>query len=410
MKKAFTFIFVALFIVLITASRYNINNQSIENLAYVIAIGIDKGDNNLIKLTLQIATPSSGTSTSGNSEQTSNATTTTVECATINSGLNIINSYISKKLNLSHCKIVVFSEEFAVNGISDEVVCLTSNVEIRPGCSIAVSKCDAKDFIEITKPVLIKQTARFYDVVVNSGDYTGYSLNVPLSDFYKALHDDSYDSVAILAGINTPSTHAIPNDVNYIDIDTNYKEGQAFIENKNNMQINGLAVFHNGYLIGELNSMDSICHLILQNKLQNAIINIPNPFDNTSIINLALTQVSSPNIDVNLVNGAPYISCKINLKANIESLYTKSDFSTKENLKIISEYANSYIESHILDYLYKTSKELHADTIGFGKYMLSKFWTIEDFHNQNWGANYKNAFFKVAVSTDINNGNLIIKN
>ena len=42
--------------------------------------------------------------------------------------------------------------------------------------------------------------------------------------------------------------------------------------------------------------------------------------------------------------------------------------------------------------------------------MLSKFWTIEDFHNQNWGANYKNAFFKVAVSTDINNGNLIIKN
>ena len=89
-------------------------------------------------------------------------------------------------------------------------------------------------------------------------------------------------------------------------------------------------------------------------------------------------------------------------------MYTKSDYSTKENLKIISEYANNYLESHILDYLYKTSKELHSDTIGFGKYMLSKFSTITDFHNQNWGANYKNAFFNIKVNTDVNNGNLIM--
>ena len=257
MKKVFVFIGILFVILLIISSKYSTTSQSIENLAYVIAIGIDNGDNGLLRVTLQIATPSSNSSSSS-SEQSSESTTTTVECSSITSGLNLVNSYISKKLNLSHCKIVVFSEKFAANGISDEISTLANNVEIRPDCSVLISKCDAKDFININKPVLVTLTARFYEVVVNSGEYTGFSTNVTLLDFYRSLKDYSSDAIALLAGINTPSTQTAPDDVNYVDLDSSYSAGQALITNKNNMQINGLAVFHNGYCIGELNSIDSI--------------------------------------------------------------------------------------------------------------------------------------------------------
>lgn len=411
MKKIFILIGAIFIILLIIASRYNTTSQSIENLAYVIAIGIDPGDNNLIKLTLQISTPSSGSSSGSKStEQSSEATTTTVECSTITSGFNMVNSYISKELNLSHCKIVVFSEEFATTGISDEISTLANNVEIRPDCSIAISKCDAKDFIEMNKPVLVTLTARFYEVVVRSGDYTGYSTNINLLDFYKALRNDSCEPVAILAGINVPSTQSIPDDVNYIDLDSSYSAGQALINDKNNMQISGLAIFKNGYLVGELNSMDSICHLIIKNELQNSMISIPDPFNSTEIINLSLIQLEKPHISVKLVNGSPYISCNIKLKANISSFASSSPLSSKENLNIISEYANSYLEYHINKYLYKTSKEFNSDTIGFGKYLLSNFSTLPEWYNQNWDLNYQNSFFDVNVDTTIMNSNLILKN
>ena len=95
MKKVFVFIGIVLVILLIISSKYSTTSQSIENLAYVIAIGIDNGDNGLLKVTLQIATPSSNSSGSGSSEQSSESTTTTVECSTINSGLNLVNSYIN---------------------------------------------------------------------------------------------------------------------------------------------------------------------------------------------------------------------------------------------------------------------------------------------------------------------------
>lgn len=410
MKKIFAFIGIIFVILLVAASRYNTTSQSIENLAYVIAIGIDNGDNNLIKLTLQIATPSSESSGGKSSEQSSGATTTTVECTSIDSGLNMVNSYISKKLNLSHCKIIVFSEAFAKNGVSTEISTFANNVEIRPDCSIAISKCDAKDFIEMNKPVLVTLTARFYEVVVRSGDYTGYSTNIDLLDFYKSLSDDCSEPVAILAGINVPSTHSIPDDVNYVDLDSSYSAGQALIKDKNNMQISGLAVFNDDCFIGELDSMDSICHLILKNELQSSMMSIPNPFDSTEVINLSLIQLEKPNISVKLVNGSPYISCKIKLKANITSLSSNSDFSSKANLDVISEYANSYLEYHINKYLYKTAKEFGSDTVGFGKYLLSSFPTLQEWYNQNWNSNYKNSFFNVEVDTTIMNSNLILKN
>ena len=409
MKKVFVFIGILFVILLIISSKYSTTSQSIENLAYVIAIGIDNGDNGLLRVTLQIATPSSSSSSSS-SEQSSESTTTTVECSSITSGLNLVNSYISKKLNLSHCKIVVFSEKFAANGISDEISTLANNVEIRPDCSVLISKCDAKDFININKPVLVTLTARFYEVVVNSGEYTGFSTNVTLLDFYRSLKDYSSDAIALLAGINTPSTQTAPDDVNYVDLDSSYSAGQALITNKNNMQINGLAVFHNGYCIGELNSIDSICYLTLKNELQSAMISIPDPFNNTELINLSLMQLKKPDISVKLVNGSPYISCNVFLKANIVSLSSGSDFSKKENLNIISEYANSYLKSHITDFLYKTSKDYDADIVGFGRYLLSNYATLDDWYNVNWQSNYENSFFDVNVDTTIMNSNLILKN
>lgn len=415
MKKFISLIVIIFLILLIASTKHNSTSQTIENLAYVIAIGIDNGDSNLLKLTFQIATPASGSSdssgSSGSSNQSSESTTTTtVECSSINSGINIVNSYISKKINVSHCKIIVFSESFASNSLSDEISTLANNPEIRPDCSIVISKCDAKDFININKPILVTLTARFYEIVLSSGDYTGFSKNVTLLEFYNSLKDDYSETTAVLAGINLPSTHSISNNTNYIDIDNSYTAGRSNITNNNNMQISGLAVFRNGVYVGELTSMDSICHLILKNQLQTALISIPDPFDSAGLINLSLLQYKSPDISVKLINGSPYIDCKVYLKATIVSLSSNSDFSTKNNLETISNYANSYMKSHINDYLYKTSKEYNSDIVGFGRNLLKNYPTVNDWKNINWKSNYKNSFFNVDVDTKIITSNLILKN
>lgn len=146
--------------------------QGLETLAYAVALGIDKGENNKIRLSLQIAILSNGSSGGSESSQSESSTITTVDCASIDSGLALINSYISKKINLSHCKAIIISEELATEGISEYLFTLVNNIEIRPDCNIIISRTKASEYLENSQPTLESISARYYEFTLNSSEYT----------------------------------------------------------------------------------------------------------------------------------------------------------------------------------------------------------------------------------------------
>ena len=90
--------------------------------------------------------------------------------------------------------------------------------------------------------------------------------------------------------------------------------------------------------------MESLCHLIVVNEFKTATISIPNPNKPDSIINLFIHAKKDPKISVNLINGTPYIKCTITLSADILTLDSDTDYSNKEALETISNYASYYLE------------------------------------------------------------------
>lgn len=71
------------------------------------------GENNDLKISFQLSVPS-GNSSDSSQPASSDTVIDTIESSSIESGISLANSYISKKLNLSHCKVLVISEELAV--------------------------------------------------------------------------------------------------------------------------------------------------------------------------------------------------------------------------------------------------------------------------------------------------------
>lgn len=107
-------IFAILLVIFINAFSETYTSRNISNLAYVIAIGIDKGENAKMKVSAQFAKTSEASSGGENSsDSSSNIVLVSGEADSIFSALNLLNSYIGKELNLAHCSVVVFSEEFA---------------------------------------------------------------------------------------------------------------------------------------------------------------------------------------------------------------------------------------------------------------------------------------------------------
>lgn len=154
------------------------------------------GDNNELKVTFEFTMPNS----SGESASSEAAPTiiNSVDATSLDSAINLMNTYVSKEISLSHCKAIIISENLASKGVSKLLYSLMNKVQIRPDASIIVSKCLAKEFIEHTQPNLENLVAKYYEIAPTSSKYTGYTANTTIGDFFNQFNCKTCQPTAIL--------------------------------------------------------------------------------------------------------------------------------------------------------------------------------------------------------------------
>ena len=116
MSKNFVSIVVTLILLVIFANGFSsaYTSRKLDNLAYVLALGIDIGEKSKMKVSAQFTKSASVSPGSGTSaEDLENIVLVSGEADSIFSAINLLNSYIGKEINLSHCSLIIFSEEFA---------------------------------------------------------------------------------------------------------------------------------------------------------------------------------------------------------------------------------------------------------------------------------------------------------
>ena len=403
-RKIFAIIIFALLLIISSTNYYGI--KGIDNLAYVVAIGLDKGENENLKLSLQISVPNSGDTSSGSSSQSASVIVDSIDCPSISTGINLFNSYLGKEINLSHCKVLVISEELASEGVNEYLYTLANNIQFRTDSSIIISKCDASSYLEYSTPQLDKISARYYEIAPSSSEYTGYTENITINEFFSSITDSFSEAVAILGSINTEGMQNADNASS--DTDSYYTAGQTPISGEPGVETMGLAVFNGDKLVGELDGFESICHLIISNKLKNAQVRIPSPIPELDYIDLYIELDGNTKNSVELVNGSPYISSQIKIAAKMQSMNKNIDLKDDAIVSKIETSAKSFLEKHIIDYLYKTSKTLRSDIDSFGLYALKYFTTQAEWEEYNWLHRYQDAFFGINVDVNLRSSYLLL--
>ena len=416
--KEYLVIFITLCFCLIYCTGFY-SQQYIDDIALVIAMGIEEGEKNILKLSVQIALPSKEVGSSGESGGSSENSTKvlSVECTSIDSGINILNTFISKRINLSHCKAFVFSESIAKKGISEYVYGLINQSQVRPDSNIIISKCSAEYFLKNSKPSLDELSAKYYETAPSSSEYTAYTENIKLMDFFAAINDSFRQPHAILGSVSSNNANSSANSnssssynqYSSNENDSNYVAGQTPVTDGTGIENVGLAVFVDDTLVGELNAIETVCHSIISNKLQTSIISISDPFDTNSTIDLFVKFKNKTKRKVSIVNGSPYIECDVSLNSKILSMNESSKYLDENQLKTISSHVNSYLEYQLESYLYKTAKDFKSDIDNFGKNIVSEFLTINDWEKFDWLNQYQNSFFKVSVDCKVNSGFLLLE-
>lgn len=448
MKKKFIIILIlfVVFITFIAGFSNSYISRRIEHLAYALVLGIDKGEKAKLKISTQfINVPSSS---SGASSDSSQIILTSCEANSMFSGLNLLNSYIGKEINLAHCSVVVFSEEIAKEGISSEIYSLINNEEIRSSANIVVTNCKAYDYINNSKPNLENLTSKYFDTFDITSKLTGYFSNITLGNFFNNLSESNSDPIAVLGGLNSTarseegkassnsseessssSKSGNSNNINGETSNSNSssqdieeQEKQEIETNQNNLVAGkssivggrgtenlGLAIFSGDKYIGELTAWESICHSLITNSIDTCIISVEDPLVENKQLEIQLSPNKKSKITSNIENGAININIELNLIANIISLNSNINYEDTDTINKISTATQNRLNDELNKYFDKTARKYNVDIDKYYLSILKYFPYQKNFDNFNYKEKLKNANFNCNTHVNIISSLLITK-
>ena len=431
MLKIYCIIILALVFIYAFSASYT--SDSIDNISYVLALAVDEaeGENNL-QVTFEFIDTSAFANEQGSASN--GGIIDTVKAPSINSALNLLNAYVGKSVNISHCKVVVFSDKLAKKGIVSEVSELMNNIQVRPSTNIIICKGNALDYLQNSNSQLEKILTKYYDIFPNSSEYTGYTSNIMIGEFYNYLTTKECGNLAILGGLNpkisstgqednsssSSESSSIGSSQGSSDNSSDYNSSKNIVKNDSTLsnmiagnapilgergtENIGLAVLKDGKYIGDLTACDTLCHTLISGEVNSFLLTINNTEVYKNYIDISLFENTSPVIKVDTSGDNSIINIYIKLVGRIDGIKDGINYSednTSLDLYEVSNAVSKSLENYIIKYLEKTTSEFKCDIDYFYNYAKRNFTTISDWKKYDWASKYIESTFNVSIDTKV---------
>lgn len=350
------------------------------NVAFVVALGFDKGQSSDYEVTIQFAKVtqiSGGGGEEGGKGGSDIIQNVTVEAPNLYSAINTANHIVSKKFSLSHAKLIVFSEEIAREGISNVINSVIRSDEVRPDIFIAVAKESAKGYLNEVKPTVEVNPAKYYQLIYSESDSGGIP-KTDLQTFYFDMNTRVKNSVIPLAGIakggeeedNKNHANAPVNERSFEYKIKNYTAGEVAVNGENKSEAMGMAIFAKDKMIGTLGSVDSELYNLMSGNIRRSYLSFKvSGYDEPVVVKIY--ERRAPKYSVDLKNKK--ITIKFSLESDLLSQPVEG-YDTKALERDITEDISSSCKELIL----KARDEMDCDILGLENEIKGKFLTIKD--------------------------------
>ncbi|MEN6412048.1 MAG: Ger(x)C family spore germination protein [Veillonellales bacterium] len=402
-----------LLICMATLSLGCFGSRETDEVAYVLAIGIDKSDEaGMINVTYQIAIPrtlAGGPAAGAKSEK--DVIDVTIKAPSLAEARSLLNSVESRAANLSHNKIFIFGEEYAREGIGDVLGPLLRFREFRGSMFIMVVKDDtAKNYINKNKPKLEALPSRFYESMFLTSGETSYYLQTFLHDFYTRLKSGGASPITALGGIYSDSSPVEPatppNPPGKANEYTGSLPRQR--EEDNPAELIGTALFKQDKMVGTLTSNETRMLAILDNKFHKGFFVLEDPLMPNKSVHVNLRLGHGPEIKADSREGQAFITIDIFLEGEITSIPSGINYEQREYRTILEQEVSQVIRQDMLKMISKTQR-LGVDPAGFGDHFRKNFATLPQFENAHWDQLYQQAEINVSVETKLRRSGLLWK-
>lgn len=377
--------------------------REIDEWAYIYTIGVDKGISDKLRMTVQIPALKTGTpggqgGQGSSSGSESEYTVISLDCPSFYSGVSMINTSLSRKLNYTHAKFFMVSEDLAREDIGPLIRAFVRDRQIRRTMHMIVVKGQASEFIQEYDPVVGTAISKTQEGMMAMEGETGFFIDTTFGEFLDDTKSTKRQPIAVLAAVNDFSnfTDVIPAESKDFKSSGDYYAGELPRKGGDKGEYLGAALFDGGRMVGELNGDETRALMMIKGEFERGSIAIPDPLKPELVDTLIIRQQKQPDVKITFRNNEPVIRLHIFLEGDLQALQSDEEYEDPKLKPILEKQVRSILEDHLKKTIEKCQK-LGCDVFGFGDTACMQFLTIQEWEAYGW----LNHFSKATIESEL---------
>lgn len=392
MKRAKFIIFIIFSSLLLTGCA---GKREINDLALVMAVGIDKGSKDgMVKVTAQVSRPGDARGQTGAPIGQSGETSWNVEAEgeTIFEAIRNLTGISSRRVFWAHNFIIVINEEVAKEGIGDIIDFFTRNPELRMRTLVALTPDKAS---EITSTITSLEVVPG-EALSKLFRYTNISTLAPhteIKDLLAAYLSESTEP--ILARLTLEERK----------IDSLKPEEGAKV---NQVELSGAGVFKNDKLVGILQADELQGIILFRDKIDSGVVVIDCPKEPKNEISVELNKQKF-DVEPTYKNDKVSFNAKLDATVTVVEAGCPFSISDKEAVKQLEKSVEAKLNDDINKSIEKIQKEYQSDVLELGKIFQNKYPYEWKKMKKDWADTFANAEINLSIQANVESGSLLFQ-
>lgn len=328
------------------------SKKELDELAVATALGIDKVDDQYY-VSVQLLNP--GEIASKVPSQRAPVFVHTVKADTIFEALRKLTTLASRKIYLSHIRIIILGEGLAKKGISKPLDFLSRDHEMRTDFFVAIARNHtAKEILSVLTPMEKISANQIFTSVEMSEKNWAPTKGVNLDELINSLVSQGKNPV--LTGISLHESNEIDSSM----------ENVARVDPKTEIKLAALGVFKRDRLIGWLTQEESKGFNYITSNIHSTVGSYPCEDQKNERITVEVIK-SKAELIGKVKNGVPSMTVKVKLEENIGEVQCELDLSKTSTIDYLEKKAEKEVKDIIHASIKRAQEDFQSDIFGFGE-------------------------------------------
>jgi Ger(x)C family germination protein len=382
-----------------------------ENMAFIMAIGVDPGPNHDYIYTFALAMPKSNGSSNGGGQSPSDESPIvsifSEEGASLSAAMLTSQSFIARRLTMIHSKAFILGDGVARQGIMPILGEVVRNTEFRRTVNVITTRGSAQNYIKNIKPKMENDIDLWFELEMDPHNIGAITpKNSRFHDFIMDIEQPGTGGITILSAAH-PDVNKSTASLEAGDSSTDMQGGQSIASDKyagdlprsgeTPIDFFGSAVYRGQKMVGYLTGQETKIFNLLRGEFEETVMEFRDPFDAEQNLTLNMNAEKKTEFKLNRKDNQINITFNVHLDGELTGSMSHVVYTLPRNTIILEEAVKDELSQQAAKLLDKTLYKWNVDCFHIGNRLRGSFPTLEEWYGYKWRDHIKDTKYKVNI-------------